>query len=70
MTCGRPGSEQAAAADFCFGDGAHVAECLRHDQIGLQFVERRQIERVECPFGFEPLADECVDLAAGGGSEE
>ena len=58
------GKRARGGADFRLGDGTHVAQGLRHDQIGLQICQQGQVERVESPLGLQSLADEGVDLAA------
>ena len=54
MTTGEPGSEHAAAVTFLRLDtGADVAQRLGHDQIGFQFLQHGQVERVKSPPGFK-----------------
>jgi hypothetical protein len=38
---------QRDGADFVLVHGAHVAERLGDDQIGLQLLEHREVERVQ-----------------------
>ena len=62
----RPGQRARGVAHFGVGDRADVAEGLRHEQVGPQRLERRQVERVERLLRLQPLADQRVDLGAGG----
>jgi hypothetical protein len=59
----RPARKPARGrANLGVGHGAHVTECLRDDEIGLQRLEHVEVERVQRAVRRQPFADEGVDF--------